>query len=173
MRVPTLNVYCGQGVFDLASAKPYVNINLNKIDVFKTETIGKYRVTSFPANHFYGDDARFYLIEGEKTVLYAHDTGFFYDEVFEYLEKNNVKLDLISMDCTNIDIPIEDIHPHMGIPNINRLVEKLTSMGVIDKNTKKVINHFSHNARPIHHELEERVKNYGYIVSYDGLTIEI
>ncbi len=77
------------------------------------------------------------------------------------------------MDCTNIDIPIEDIHPHMGIPNINRLVENLTIMGVIDKNTIKVINHFSHNARPIHHELEERVKDYGYIVSYDGLTIEI
>lgn len=173
MRVPTLNVYCGQGVFDIISATQYANIELNKIDVFKTESVGKYRVTSFPANHFYGDDARFYLIEGEKTILYAHDTGFFYDEVFEYFKENNVKLDLISMDCTNIDIPIEDIHPHMGIDNINRLVEKLTSMGVIDDNTVKVINHFSHNARPIHHELEERVKDYGYIVSYDGLTIEI
>ena len=173
MRVPTLDVYCGQGVYDGASVIETKNIELNKINVFEPVTVGKYRVTSFPANHAKGDDARFYLIEGDKTILYAHDTGFFYDEVFKYFKENNVKLDLISMDCTNIDIPIEDIHPHMGIDNINRLVEKLTAMGVTDDNTVKVINHFSHNARPIHHELEERVKDYGYIVSYDGLTIEI
>lgn len=173
MRVPTLNVYCGQGVYNKFSKETPVNIAVNKIETFIPVNIGNYRVTSFPANHFYGDDARFYLIEGNKTVLYAHDTGFFYDEVFDYFQKNKVKLDLISMDCTNIDIPIEDIHPHMGIANINRLVEKLTAMNVIDEKTIKVINHFSHNARPIHHELEERVKDYGYIVSYDGLTVEI
>ena len=173
MRVPVLGIYCGQGVYDKLSEKNYANNEFNKIDVFTPVNVGNYRVTSFPANHFYSDDARFYLIEGEKTILYAHDTGFFYDEVFGYLEENNVKLDLISMDCTNIDIPIEDIHPHMGIENINRLVAKLTDMGVITDKTIRVINHFSHNARPIHHELEQRVKDYGYIVSYDGLTIEI
>ncbi len=173
MRVPTLNVFCGQGVYDKISTKIPKNVALNKIETFKPITVGNYRVTSFPANHAEGDDARFYLIEGDKVILYAHDTGFFFGEVFEYFEKNNVKLDLISMDCTNIDIPIEDIHPHMGIDNINRLVAKLTDMGVISDNTVKVINHFSHNARPIHHELEERVKDYGYIVSYDGLTVEI
>ena len=46
-------------------------------------------------------------------------------------------------------------------------------MGAVDEKTVKIINHFSHNGAPIHHKLEERVKDLGYIVAYDGLSIEM
>lgn len=61
----------------------------------------------------------------------------------------------------------------MGIDNINRVVKKLSDLGAITVKTKKVINHFSHNAAPIHHKLEKRVFEYGYTVSYDGLSIDV
>ena len=58
----------------------------------------------------------FYIIkQGEKTLLYAHDTGYFYDEVFEYIKDKGIVFDLASLDCTNIDIPISDEGSHMGI----------------------------------------------------------
>jgi len=66
--------------------------------------------------YFKGDGALFYIIkQGEKTLLYAHDTGYFYDEVFEYIKDKGIVFDLASLDCTNIDIPISDEGSHMGI----------------------------------------------------------
>jgi phosphoribosyl 1,2-cyclic phosphate phosphodiesterase len=124
-----------------------------------------------PARHAIGDDAVIYLIQGEKTLLYAHDTGYFYDEVFDYLEKNHIRLDLISLDCTNVDLPISNSQTHMGVPNILDAVQRLTDIGAVDQRTIKFINHFSHNANPLHHVLEERVSPLGYHVAYDGLAV--
>ena len=47
------------------------------------------------------------------------------------------------------------------------------TIGAITDKTIRVINHFSHNADPIQHKLEARVKDIGYIVAYDGMTIEL
>lgn len=80
---------------------------------------------------------------------------------------------MISLDCTNVDIPITDEGSHMDIANIERVVQRLESMGAVTEETQKIINHFSHNANPIHHKLEERVADLGYKVSYDGLSVDI
>ena len=61
----------------------------------------------------------------------------------------------------------------MGIDTIFRLEVKLRSLGVITDQTTKIINHFSHNARPIHHEMEQRVGSHGYLVSYDGMEVTV
>ena len=115
----------------------------------------------------------FYIIRGEKTILYAHDTGYFLDEVWEYLEKEKPYFDMISIDCTNVDIPISDTGSHMGIPNILRVVERLESLGCVDEKTLRIVNHFSHNGNPIHEVLENRVNPLGYDVSYDGKVVEL
>ena len=50
---------------------------------------GKYTVTALPATHC--DGAVIYLIDdGEQTILYAHDTGYFNEETWAYLEKNRL-----------------------------------------------------------------------------------
>ena len=51
-------------------------------------SFGKYKVTALPARHHPGDGALIYIIQGDKTILYAHDTGFFYEEIFEYLQNS-------------------------------------------------------------------------------------
>jgi hypothetical protein len=61
----------------------------------------------------------------------------------------------------------------MGLPNIERLAKKLYEVGVVSDETKLYINHFSHNANPIHYILEEKVREMGMHVSYDGLCVEI
>lgn len=173
--VPTLKVFCGGKTYEKLSEmiEPHMHCEVILIKPFETVTLDGYTVTALPARHAEGDGALFYLIQGEKTVLYAHDTGYFFEEVFDYLEKQDLVFDLLSMDCTNVDIPIMDHDPHMGIPNIERVVARLTEMGKLRADTAIVINHFSHNANPLHHILEKRVEDLGYLVSYDGMQIDI
>ena len=176
MRAENLEICCGTGVAEKiqeAGLDKGKNIVLTALKPFDTVKFGSYTVTALPARHHIGDGALIYIIQGDKTVLYAHDTGFFYEEIFDFLQKWNYTFDLVSLDCTNVDIPISDEGSHMGLPNIQRLVERLKELGAIADRTQIVVNHFSHNAAPLQHKLEDRVRPYGYTVAHDGLKINL
>ena len=176
MRAPVLKAWAGRGARDkiISSGEDITSVELQSIAPFETVTFGRYAVTALPARHYAGDEALFYIIrEGEKTLLYARDTGYFYEEVFDFIEREGIVFDVLSMDCTNVDIPIPNEGGHMGIPNIEADVERLRSIGAVREHSRVVINHFSHNAVPLQHVLESRVAPLGYLVSYDGMEIEI
>ena len=174
-RVPKLKVYCGEGAYAKIERfnREDRNVAVEKVTHFSSVSFDGYTVTALPARHAPGDGAQFYVIEGEKTILYAHDTGYFYEEVFDFIQQKGFRFDLVSMDCTNVDIPIDDEGTHMGIDNIQRVLKRLEDMGAVNNATVKVINHFSHNGNPLQHVLEARVADLGYVVSYDGMTLEI
>ena len=182
MQVEKLHIYCGKSVYD-----EYKRVNdgfigkaeeegliFHVLKVFERVSLGEYTVTALPARHMLETDAFIYLIsDGDKTLLYAHDTGYFYEEVIEYLKENKVKLDFITFDCTNVCIPIKDQGGHMGFDNIIRLKEELTNLSIMDEKTVAYVNHFSHNANPLQEVLEEEAKPHGLEVAFDGLTLEI
>jgi phosphoribosyl 1,2-cyclic phosphate phosphodiesterase len=141
------------------------------LEPYKTVKLGQYRVTALPARHMTGSVAFIYVIQGDKTLLYAHDTGYFYEDVFNYIEENEIVFDMVSLDCTNVDIPISDEDSHMGFPNIERVLNRLRSIGAVTESTVKYVNHFSHNGNPIHHVLETKAEKYGCLVSYDGCQV--
>lgn len=172
MSAANLKVFCPKTVYEAFEKVPE-NVELNVLKPFQTVDLGQYRVTALPAKHMFGAEAFIYVIQGEKTLLYAHDTGYFYEEVFEYIEKNKLFFDMVSLDCTNVDIPISDEGTHMGFPNIERVLERLSVSGAITDETVKYVNHFSHNGNPLHHVLEERANRYGCFVSYDGCKVDI
>lgn len=172
MRAPTLKVFCSSSVISAFSSIPQ-NVELTELEAYKTVELGEYSVTPLPAKHASPTVAFIYLIKGDKTLLYAHDTGYFYEEVFEYLEKSKIELDMITLDCTNMDIPISDDGSHMGFPNIERVLDRLTKIGAVTDKTIKYVNHFSHNGNPLHHILEEKAKKLGCLVSYDGCCVEL
>ena len=170
-RVETLHIYCPASVKDSLAELPK-NVDFTVLEPFSTVKIGAYEVTALPARHMLESDALFYIIKGEKTLLYAHDTGYFYDEVLSYFEEKKIKFDMISLDCTNVDDSIPDNATHMGFENIERLTKKLYEIGAIDDNTVKFVNHFSHNGNPIHEIIEKKAKERGFSASYDGLSVE-
>ena len=171
MRAPTLEVFCSSPSASRIGEPQ--NVRVTVIKPFETVEFGSYRVTALPARHMPGGEPLFYIIESKgKTLLYAHDTGYFFDEVFDFIEKNQFRFDMLSLDCTNVDIAIPDTGSHMGFPNINRVVEKLRSFSAVDNGTLICINHFSHNGNPLHDHLCERASEYGYLVSYDGFEVE-
>ncbi len=175
MEVSTLKVFLNEGAYkkSFEDLKECKNIEINLIKHFETVEIDGYKVTALPARHHDGDNANIYIIEGEKTILYAHDTGYFYDEVLNFIKNNNYKFDLATFDCCSVDIPTSDEECHMGLANIFRLIETLKSFGAVNTNTIKVVNHFSHNGNPLQSVLEERVKDNGFLVAFDGCKIII
>lgn len=130
---------------------------------------GEYRVTALPAVHAFEEDALFYLIErAGKRLLYAHDTDEFTPEHLEFLAGK--RMDLVSLDCTNGVLECDYVG-HMGISDNLRMRERLMEIGSADGKTLFVANHFSHNGVVPHGEMESRLP--GFIVSYDGLTVEV
>ena len=177
MSVPSLKVFCPKTVFDAFDAfeKMPKNVEMTVLEAYKTVDVGEYKVTPLPAKHMREAEAFIYIIQGNdgKALLYAHDTGYFYDDVFSYIEKNKIAFDMVSLDCTNVDIPISDEGSHMGFPNIERALGRLTELGAVNGSTVKYVNHFSHNGNPLQEVLEEKAEKCGCFVAYDGCKVEI
>ena len=139
---------------------------------FETFAAGDYQVTPLPADHCYTEKALFYLIEkGDKALLYAHDTGYFLEPVWEYLaSRKDLRLGLVSLDCTHgWD---ENRQNHMGFTVDAQVRDRLVELGRADGDTLFVCNHFSHNGGGTYEEQAARAKELGLLVSYDGLTLE-
>ena len=145
-----------------------------EISPFAAMNFGEYEITALPARHGGGKiGAVNYIIKGDKTILYLHDTGYPYEETFEFIKERGFVFDLVSYDCTNVLIPISNEGSHMGIPNDIETRERLKRIGAVTDKTISVINHFSHNGNPDYDRLTELVRDEGFLVSYDGMSIEI
>ena len=180
MQKEKIRVVCPQNVYeDLTEQLKTVNAKItDTIEVIQAEpcvpmSLGRYRVTPLRANHASGQNALFYVIEdGEKTLLYAHDTGYFYDEVLEFIQKENFRFDFATFDCTHAQTPCSNEKKHMGLDTVERLCARLREMGALDGHTVVYVNHFSHNGNPLHSEMEEKAAAFGAKVAYDGCIAE-
>ena len=171
MRAPELEVFRSRGVAARIGRAP-LNTSLTVLAPYEEIALGGYRVTALPARHT--ENALIYLIEeGDRALLWAHDTGFFYPEVIDWLAERGVRLDAISLDCTHVELPIGDEGRHMGLPNIARLLSRLCERGTVTDATAVYINHFSHNANPLHERLVALASPLGYQVAYDGLCVTL
>ena len=171
MRAPVLHVYATAGTCAAVGEAPE-GVALHVLTPYEMEEVGPYRITALPARHMPGGDAVFYVIEGDKTLLYAHDTGYPTEEVLHFLRTRGFVFDMVSLDCTNIDIPSGDEGHHMDLLHVGRLLTALTDMGAITEKTLRYVNHFSHNGNPLHEPLSERARTVGCQVAYDGCTVD-
>ena len=177
---PTLHIYGNKAVLDrfehfvgrLGEEEAPPSVTLTELKAYETVTVGKYTVTPLPAFHAPKETPFVYLInDGEKTLLYLHDTGLPFDEVYDHLESNGIHADMVSYDCTYVALP--SAGGHMGLDSVPTVKERLKSIGVTDEKTVHAVNHFSHNGMLLHDELCERASELGFITSYDGMVVEI
>ena len=171
MKEKTLQVV-GSPVALGALVKNSPNILPIPITAYETLTLGEYRVTVLPARHAEKEGgALIYVIEGERTLLYAHDTAFPSDGVFEYIAKRKWNFDLISLDCTFADSRPGSLR-HMGLLDNERLLHRLEELGAVTAGTLRYVNHFSHNGNPLYDRLNEVAATHGFLASYDGCEVE-
>ena len=168
------NRFVGSGVEALLQEQSDNGLELylryNLITPFEPFTAAGCTITPLLARHS-APESLVYLIEfGGKRLLYAHDTGLFLDETWEYL--SGAHLDLVSLDCNN-GPTCSEYSGHMGFIE-NRIVkERLLSSGACDAETVFIISHFSHGGGMCHDDMRASVEPDGFIVAYDGMTVKI
>lgn len=181
---PHIDFYAGESSYNqmreiFESAKS--SVEGDRAGLFKVKPkdffqMGENQVLVLDADHDKSSSPVIYAIKdgNGKTVLYAHDTGIFTDEVVEEMKRIG-RFDLVSFDCTGSFAPTGWEHGHMGLrANVN-MKEKLLQAGLVDDKTTFVVTHFSHNAfyGHDHEELCSEAAKYGFIVGYDGMEIEV
>lgn len=145
-------------------------LTFKEIDVFTPYKVGKYNVTALLADHDKKEKCLFYMIEENgESLLYAHDTGYFPKENWDYFEKTKPYFNLVSLDCTHQKVPVKS--NHMSFYDNIKIKEELIKKGYADENTIFVISHFSHNGGMLYDEMNEWALKEGFITGYDGLEI--
>lgn len=183
-----LNIYGNAGIIQKLQKyfwnKPYNRFNgdyrrfrmaLHLLESYKPVVLEEddMEFLPIPADHQLGDNTQlpqvFVIRSGSSRLLLANDTGFFREEVWQFLEQKKFKFDLVISDCTG---GIRDIERgHMSGKYVLETKSRLEKMGSVSDSTKYYINHFSHNGQATHAELEAYYNPHGIQVGYDGLTI--
>ena len=176
----TLEVYGNQAVkaaFDanilLDRFKPHPIdgvVNFHITHGGDTFTSGGWEITAVPADHDKREECLVYICKKDgKTLLYGHDTGRELSPLAWDLITAE-RYDLVSLDATMGKKTIGGYH--MGLPDVEFVLDKLTALGCVDGSTKKVINHFSHNGGMTHEELTAWGAERGILAAYDGMEVE-
>ncbi|MBQ7292739.1 MAG: hypothetical protein IJW79_03255 [Clostridia bacterium] len=149
-------------------------VYFEEVETYVPKNIGGYTVTPLKAIHDPKSGPLFYQIsDGEKTVLYANDTNYFDDSVWEYWENTKPYFNMVSLDCTNACKPLTYIG-HMSFAENLKVRDRMLEMGIADKNTKFISNHFSHNGtNVVYDDFVAIAAKEGFLVSYDGMTLDI
>ncbi len=133
-----------------------------------------YTITPLAANHDSRLNPLIYIVsDGEKTLLYGNDTGWFPQETWAYLEKSGVRFDFVSLDCTCTRDTAERPGGHMNLVACRCTKEELVKIGCADEKTVFCLHHFSHNGGYTYDELVPVAAQMGFLVSYDSMSVEI
>lgn len=154
-------------------ARPNLRGEYHELKPYVPTEIAGFTVTALKATHS-TENPYVYLIEKEdKCLLYAHDSGIFPDETWDYLAGLKLHIDMISFDCTGGTEDDLSYRSHMCLGRNVRCRERLQSMGLVDDTTRCFVNHFSHNGKDVLWEdLEPQARAAGFEVTYDGLVTE-
>ncbi|MBQ2614067.1 MAG: PhnP protein [Clostridia bacterium] len=144
--------------------------------LYEPTKIAGYKVTALKAWHDEKATPCIYAIEDSegKAILYGNDTNYFYEEVFDYLEKNPIRFDLVLLDCTFGLLPEMTWIGHMNLNDNIKVAERLKKLGCADEKTLFCSHHFSHNAVGVTYaEFSKAAEEKGFLTSYDGMVIEV
>ncbi len=146
-------------------------LSLHKMKFYETYDVHGYAVTPLRAKHEFGIGSVFYIIQKNgKSVLYAHDTGFFHDDAWAYIENCGIVFDFVSLDCTcTKDNNCYDYH--MSLKACCDVRERLLKKNA-DSHTIFCLNHFSHNGGYTYDELVPIASEKGFVVSFDSMEVE-
>ena len=171
-----LNLYGSEDVEKIVNELPqgvFTFLNFVKINAFEPFKVDKYTVTPLKAYHGSPNPLIYAVSDGEKTVLYGHDTDIFPDATWEYMINNKMHFDLVSLDCTEGAYEDLNYHGHMCLGRNITCRDRMLKENLIDKKTKVVLNHFSHNGiNSLYDEFEPIAAEKGFITSYDGMEVE-
>ena len=151
-----------------------LHIGLVPLTPFEACNIGDYSIIGYPANH--GNNQGFLLysiVQEDHAVFYGTDTSVLFDEVWEHLQRERTRYDVVILDHTygigHGSRPADHLASKDVIAHANRFRENglLKDTGVV------YATHLSHEGSLKHDELDEYAREHGYRVAYDGLRLRL
>ena len=101
---PTIEKFHNIETNDRWSAGKY--LDAKTVTPFVPFEVEGYKITPLKASHAPKCEPIFYAIEKDgNAILYAHDTGYFPEETWQYLKEMDIAFDLVSLDCTGYIFP--------------------------------------------------------------------
>lgn len=183
---PRLHFYASQGTLreaarllerDCAPAgllDPHVgerlNLEFHPIEALQSLTLGRYRVTAFPANHDPAVDPLLYTIESEGyCIFYGTDTATLPEETWQGFHRHNLRLGLVILDHTYG--PGESGGDHLSAGQFIEHLARMREEGLLTPAARAFATHIAHEGNPPHPELAEFAREHGYEIAHDGLTV--
>ncbi|MEV5025372.1 MBL fold metallo-hydrolase [Paenibacillus sp. LPE1-1-1.1] len=143
---------------------------LRRIVPFETVDTGTAKVTPLPANHDPDETCLLFVIEKDgKRIFYGHDTGLLPEDTWTWLEQTT--LDLAILDCTNGHLPFTG--GHLNSEAVLGIRNRLKSKGILGKDGKVAVTHFSHNIGLLHDDLTQFFDQEQIIVAFDGMILQL
>lgn len=182
MQSEKIEIICNESVkniFDAITNRDmnpniYSNIVWHVVNPYEKLCLNDYNIIALPAKHMSSEQALLYIIEKDNTTLfYCTDSGQIYEEIYDYLVRNNIKIDTVAFDCALCDNFAGDKATHMGLKDNEIVKNFLISKGICSEKTQFILTHFSHNGNPVQKRMEDLAKNYGFTVAFDGMTAKL
>lgn len=158
--------------FDAPVKQTNDRLKIHTIEPFEPFELCGMTITALKAKHGTAHPY-FYMIEdGDKAILYAHDTELFPDETWDYLSARGVRFDIVSLDCTGGAAEHIEKYSHMYLGENKRCRARLQELGLADESTRFILNHFSHNGLDVNYkEFCDIAEPLGFEVSFDGMEV--
>lgn len=168
----SVGIKLSEALYEGRNSKAY---RFECVEMYRPFLADGYKITPMYAIHDLTSGPYIYLIEKDgKTVLYGHDTGYFHESVWEYLEKTKPYIHMASLDCTAANEPVMGYDAHMNLNDNIKVRDRLVEMGCADEKTIFVCNHFSHNGKDVLYDTFSKIAlEKGFLTSYDGMELEI
>ena len=143
---------------------------LHPFDVIQS---GDMRIIALPASHTVGEECLVYYLERNGSgVLLLNDTGVLDISVYSRLNKMNVNVKAVALDCTYGALR-HGAGRHMGLYDIVDQKSVMAKAGVLKSDTLVIATHLSHNTDLDYDGISALADKHGIAVAYDGMAVEI
>lgn len=128
-------------------------------------------ITPLTANHAQelGGGNLYHIARNNRQLLYAHDSGPFSEDVFEWL--SGKQMDAVSLDCAGALHGTNDTH--MNIASCGDTVQRLLEDGSLKSEGIRIYSHISHLGGATHEQLEAESETHDWIPAFDGMSLQI
>jgi phosphoribosyl 1,2-cyclic phosphate phosphodiesterase len=183
---PRLHFYASHGTIQLAARlldrdlapagllDPEVgerlNLEIHQVEALESFSIGRYRVTVFPANHDHTVEPLLYAVEAEgRSSFYGTDTATLPEETWQGFHRHSLRFDTVILDHTYG--PDETGSDHLSAHQFIEHVARMREEGLLAEGARAFATHIAHEGNPVHPELSGFAAEHGYEIAYDGLTV--
>ena len=147
-----------------------LNVETHQIEALQAFVVGRYQITTFPANHDPAMDPLLYAVQMDGcSLFYGTDTDALAEETWQGFHHHKLRFDLVILDHTYGTLKVSN--DHLSAPQFIEHIARMREEGLLTDKARIFATHIAHDANPAHPELVSFAAQHRYEIAYDGLTV--